>query len=128
EKFNQTQTIALLSLIAERIAAGDGDDFERFAHAHPELFDRGLLASWYDAGRLGSPLARRAFLMPQPHAAPAAAHAVPAPPGAGAAPPMREVGRAAGQAAPPRPRPRAARGPGASRPDRRPSGAAARCR
>jgi hypothetical protein len=68
EKFNQTQTLALLSLIAERSADGGGD-FESFARAHPELFDRGLLASWYDPGRLGSPLARRTFLMPQPGAA-----------------------------------------------------------
>jgi len=78
EKFNQTQTLALLSLIAER-RADDGGDFESFARAHPELFDRGLLAPWYDAGRLGSPLARRTFLMPQPRATPAAEPAAPAP-------------------------------------------------
>jgi hypothetical protein len=69
EKFNQTQTIALLSLIAERRAADGGGDFEDFARAHPELFDRSLLAQWYASERLDSPLARRAFLLPEPRAA-----------------------------------------------------------
>ena len=69
EKFNQTLTIALLSLIAERRAAGSGGDFEDFARAHPELFDRSLLAYWYGSERLGSPLARRTFLLPEPRTA-----------------------------------------------------------
>jgi hypothetical protein len=69
EKFNQTLTIALLSLIAERRAAAGGGDFADFAHAHPELFDRSLLARWYGSERLGCALARRAFLLPEPRAA-----------------------------------------------------------
>jgi hypothetical protein len=74
EKFNQTQTIAFLSLIAERLAAG-ADDFEAFAHAHPELFDATLLASYYGGERLSCPLARRTFLLPEPRAAHATARA-----------------------------------------------------
>jgi hypothetical protein len=75
EKFNQTQTIAFLSLIAERLARGGGDDFESFARAHPELFDAALLASYYPRERLSCPLAHRTFLLPGPRAAPATAPA-----------------------------------------------------
>jgi hypothetical protein len=72
EKFNQTQTVAFLSLIAERLAAG-GEDFEAFAREHPELFERGLLARYYARERLGCPLAQRTFLLPEPFAAHATA-------------------------------------------------------
>jgi len=65
EKFNQTQTLAFLSLIAERAAGCGGADFEAFAHAHPELFDRTLLGRWYGSERLRSPLAHRTFLLPE---------------------------------------------------------------
>jgi len=68
EKFNQTQTIAFLSLIGERLAQG-GDDFEAFALAHPELFDATLLARYYAGERLSCPLAHRTFLLPEPRAA-----------------------------------------------------------
>jgi len=74
EKFNQTQTVAFLSLIAERLAAG-GEDFEAFAREHPELFERGLLARYYPRERLGCPLAQRTFLLPEPHGALATARA-----------------------------------------------------
>jgi hypothetical protein len=67
-KFNQTQTIAFLSLIAERLARG-GEDFEAFAREHPELFERGLLARYYPRERLSCPLAQRTFLLPEPHGA-----------------------------------------------------------
>src|SRR5215467_12339340 len=70
-KFNQTQTIAFLSLIAERLAAGGGEDFEAFATRHPELFERALLTSYYPRERLSSALAHRTFLLPVPPAAPA---------------------------------------------------------
>ena len=70
-KFNQTQTIAFLSLIAERLAAGGGEDFEAFAARHPELFERALLTSYYPRERLSCALAHRTFLLPVPPAAPA---------------------------------------------------------
>jgi hypothetical protein len=73
EKFNQTQTIALLALISERQALAAGADFEEFARRHPELFERSLLAHWYGHARLMSPLARRTFLLPEPHATDATA-------------------------------------------------------
>ncbi len=47
EAFNLTITLAFLALIAERMAAGAAEDFASFASAHPELFDKGLLARWY---------------------------------------------------------------------------------
>jgi len=75
EKFNQTQTIAFLSLIAERVALGGGEDFEPFAREHPELFDATVLARYYSRERLSCPLAHRTFLLPGPHAAPATARA-----------------------------------------------------
>ena len=68
EAFNLTVTIAFLALIAERMAAGPGDDFAAFAHAHPDLFAKDVLARWYRPEQLASPLARRVFLMPDPPA------------------------------------------------------------
>jgi hypothetical protein len=68
EAFNLTVTIAFLALIAERLAAGPADDFTAFAHAHPDLFAKNVLARWYRPEQLASPLARRVFLMPEPGA------------------------------------------------------------
>jgi hypothetical protein len=74
--FNQTVTIAFLSLIAERMELAAASDFASLVRAHPELLDPKLLSRWYRPGRLGSDAARRTFLMPDP---PAAAAAAPAP-------------------------------------------------
>jgi len=66
EAYHETVTIAFLSLIAERI--DDTKDFERFASANPDLFDRRALARWYRPERLASDRARRTFLLPEPPA------------------------------------------------------------
>ena len=66
ERFNQTVTIAFLGLIAQRMERAAGEDFTAFAAANPDLFDKALLARWYRPGQLGSALARRAFLLPDP--------------------------------------------------------------
>lgn len=66
QAFNLTVTIAFLALIAERLEQAGDCDFPAFAQAHPELFDKGLLARWYRPEQLASPLARRSFRLPDP--------------------------------------------------------------
>ncbi len=63
EKFNATVTMAFLSLVAERMAAHDPGDADGFLAAHPDLLGPAL-ARLYSPDRLGSPLARRAALLP----------------------------------------------------------------
>jgi hypothetical protein len=65
--FNQTVTVAFLALIAERRESAPGADFPAFAQLHPDLLNGALLRRWYTPGQLASPLARRSFLMPDPH-------------------------------------------------------------
>jgi hypothetical protein len=67
QAFNQTVTVAFLSLIAERLEESPGD-FSAFQRANGELFDKQALARWYSAGRLSSERARRIFLLPEPAA------------------------------------------------------------
>ncbi|SRR5579883_2859117 len=64
EVFNVTMTIAFLALVAERMDARAGEDFESFTARHPELFDRSLLERWYPQEQLRSELARRTFVLP----------------------------------------------------------------
>jgi hypothetical protein len=64
QAFNQTVTIAFLSLIAERLEHGYPADFAAFQHDHAELFDKNALARWYRPERLASEAARRTFLLP----------------------------------------------------------------
>lgn len=64
EAFHQTVTIAFLSLIAERMDAGQRDDFETFARANPDLLEKSALSRWYRPERLASEAARRTFLLP----------------------------------------------------------------
>jgi hypothetical protein len=63
--FNQTITVAFLSLVAERMQAAPCSDFAAFAAAHPELLDRSILDRWYPKARLASEAARRVFLLPE---------------------------------------------------------------
>lgn len=64
DKFNQTLTLAFLSLIAERIAADPKVDFATFATRNPDLMSAGALAHRYSAQRLASETAHRIFLLP----------------------------------------------------------------
>jgi hypothetical protein len=66
QAFHQTVTIAFLSLIAERLEAGQWHGFSAFARDNPDLLDRGVLARWYRPERLASASARRTFLLPGP--------------------------------------------------------------
>ncbi|HTC14542.1 MAG TPA: hypothetical protein VK695_01945 [Steroidobacteraceae bacterium] len=62
--FNQTITVAFLSLLAERLQGLPGSDFAQLLQAFPELLDKGALASWYSSERLSSRAARDTFLLP----------------------------------------------------------------
>jgi hypothetical protein len=62
-KFNLTITLAFLSLVAERMAAGNAHSFDAFIARHPDL-RRDALAPYYSPARLRAPLARRVFLLP----------------------------------------------------------------
>ncbi len=67
-KYHETLTWAYLALLNEGLqAAPPGESFERFLERCPEFADAkaGLLARYYDAALLASPLARRAFLLPR---------------------------------------------------------------
>jgi hypothetical protein len=68
EAFNQTTTIAFLSLIAERLERGGGPDFAAFARAHPEMLDKRVLSRWYRPDQLATEIARRTFVLPEPAA------------------------------------------------------------
>jgi hypothetical protein len=71
ERYHETITWAYLALVNERLHAptsppASPTDFDAFADANPDLFDRagGALARLYDRETLESPLARRVFLLP----------------------------------------------------------------
>ena len=65
EVYHETITWAYLLLVNERLERGGRargwDEFER---AHPELFERELLARYWAPATLDSPLARRCFVFP----------------------------------------------------------------
>jgi hypothetical protein len=62
--FHQTITIAFLSLIAERMELGRQLDFESFALANPDVFEKNVLNRWYCPERLSTKAARQTFLLP----------------------------------------------------------------
>lgn len=63
QAFHQTLTVAFLAVIAERMGEAPGE-FDDFARAHADLFDKALLRRWYRPERLDSAAARRTFLLP----------------------------------------------------------------
>ena len=63
-KFNTTITVAFMSLIAERMETGVHADFDAFMLDNADLLSPALLSKWYTPERLGSDLARKAFLIP----------------------------------------------------------------
>jgi hypothetical protein len=64
--YHETITVAFLSLVAERCAERDYADFAAFATANADLMDKSVLRHWYGPARLGSAIARRTFVLPQP--------------------------------------------------------------
>jgi|SRR5580658_4798593 hypothetical protein len=65
QAFNQTVTIAFLSLIAERMEQTRPPDFVTFARDNAELFDKDVLARWYPRQQLAAEITRRIFVMPE---------------------------------------------------------------
>ena len=65
--YHATVTVAFLALINERRAKAPGAEFERFAEANPDLFDKDVLKRWYGE-KLREPLARATFVLPAPGA------------------------------------------------------------
>jgi hypothetical protein len=65
--YHETITVAFLTLIAERMEKAEDQDFRAFEHANPDLFEKAILNRWYSAGRLGSEIARRRFVLPEPY-------------------------------------------------------------
>ena len=63
-KFNTTITLAFLSLIAERLEISQAETFEEFISDNQDLLTRDVLTRRYSSERLGSDLARTAFLLP----------------------------------------------------------------
>lgn len=66
--YHETISIAFLSLIGERRALNPALDFPAFADAHPDLFDKSVLAHWYSPERLRSDIAQRTFVLPETRA------------------------------------------------------------
>ena len=66
EAFNQTTTIAFLSLIAERMERGGAPNFAAFVRAHPEMLDKRARSRWYRPDQLATEIARRTFVLPEP--------------------------------------------------------------
>ncbi|HXQ12887.1 MAG TPA: hypothetical protein VN805_17990 [Caulobacteraceae bacterium] len=66
EAYHETITVAFLALIAERCARGGHADFDAFAAANGDLFDKNVLSNWYRADELAAPLARNTFVLPRP--------------------------------------------------------------
>jgi hypothetical protein len=64
QAFNQTVTIAFLSLIAECMERHATADYGALVRACPQLLDKGTLRRWYGPQRLASAAARNTFLLP----------------------------------------------------------------
>jgi hypothetical protein len=64
EAYHETVTVAFLSLIAERRAAGDYASFAEFAEENGDLLDKSVLGRWYTPQRLWSDVARQTFVLP----------------------------------------------------------------
>jgi hypothetical protein len=63
--YHTTVTVAFMALINERAAADPARDFETFAAANPDLFDKDVLGRWY-GDKLRQAAARQTFVLPDP--------------------------------------------------------------
>lgn len=61
--YNETITVAFLSLLNERKGWSPSASWKDLLRAYPELTDRALLGRYYDAETLNSAAARGAFFM-----------------------------------------------------------------
>lgn len=64
QKYHETLTVAWSRLIAARAEAFEGDDFEAFMEAHPELGRTSLIEEYYSRELVYSAEARAAFVAP----------------------------------------------------------------
>jgi hypothetical protein len=66
EKYHETLTLAWLMLVQERRAVGGGNGWAAFRRGNPDLFDAAArpLDEFYRPQTLGSPAARRHFVLP----------------------------------------------------------------
>ena len=64
DKYSATITFAFLSRIAERMHRGDWRDASQFLRDNPDLLEIKSVLSAYEAGRLGSDVARAVPLLP----------------------------------------------------------------
>jgi hypothetical protein len=66
ERYHETITSAYLLLVHERMSSPKSGDFEAFARANGDLFERGreVLAAYYSAETLMSARAREHFVLP----------------------------------------------------------------
>jgi len=62
--YHATITTAFMTLIHERMAFGDHEDWESFAAAHPDLFEAGVLERYYPKAFLARPESRAVFCLP----------------------------------------------------------------
>jgi hypothetical protein len=64
--YHETVTVALMSIVLERMDRSPELGWEALLAANPDLSDRGLLTRYYRPETLGSPVARRRFVMSEP--------------------------------------------------------------
>ena len=64
--YHETITLAFLAVIGERCAAARFRDYDAFAAANPDLFDKTVLTRWYGPHKLHTEVARRVFVLPDP--------------------------------------------------------------
>jgi hypothetical protein len=67
DKYHETVTCAMMTLVHERMRRGGEETWEEFASANPDLFEwsgGGPLARYYERETLDSELARSVFVLP----------------------------------------------------------------
>ena len=64
DKYNVTVTFVFMSIVGERLAAGEHKDIADFIAQNPDLSQKSLLGSVYSDDRLWSPLAKVTALLP----------------------------------------------------------------
>jgi len=64
EVYHETITAAFLALIAERRLRAQYAGWDNFAVRNSDLFEKTLLAEYYEPAVLRSPLARETFILP----------------------------------------------------------------
>ncbi len=61
--YHETLTVALMSIVADRLERFEGNDWQAFLMANPDLSERTLLNSYYRPETLGSDRARQRLVL-----------------------------------------------------------------